>query len=88
MASVALTTSRIWASVRFHRQRPCCPFPSPALRPGSGMVIVNAHRLTDSSGEAFAVRLYRTGNASGFVRAVSDQPTAFTAGFNKVRGAG
>lgn len=74
--------------MQFYRRQPCDSFPSPVLPPGSGMIIVNAHRLTDSSGEAFAVRLYRTGNASGFVRAASDQPTAFTAGFNKVRGAG
>ena len=50
-----------------------------------GMIVVNAHRLTDASGEAFLVRLYRGCNATCFVRAVSDQPTAFTSGFNKVR---
>lgn len=50
----------------------------------AGMVILNAHRVTDTSGEAFAVRLYRAGNTSGFVRAVSDSPLAFNVGFNKV----
>ena len=51
----------------------------------AGMIIMNAHRVTDASGEAFAVRLYRMANKSGFVRAFSDQPTGFASGFNKVR---
>ena len=50
----------------------------------AGMVIMNAHRVTDASGEAFAVRLFRMSNKRGFVRAFSDQPTGFAAGFNKV----
>lgn len=48
------------------------------------MIVVNAHRVTDTSGEGFAVRLYRERNRTGFLRALSDQPTAFTSGFNKV----
>lgn len=51
----------------------------------AGMVIMNAHRVTDSSGEAFAVRLFRMANKHGFVRAFSDQPTGFASGFNKVQ---
>ena len=51
----------------------------------AGMIIMNAHRVTDASGEAFAVRLYRMANKNGFVRAFSDQPTGFASGFNKVR---
>ena len=50
----------------------------------AGMVIMNAHRVTDSSGEAFAVRLFRMANKHGFIRAFSDQPTGFSSGFNKV----
>jgi len=50
----------------------------------AGMVIMNAHRVTDSSGEAFAVRLFRMANKHGFVRAFTDQPTGFASGFNKV----
>jgi DNA excision repair protein ERCC-4 len=64
-----------------------------------GMIILNAHKVTDSSGEGFAVRLYRQGtgqglnlpgalggggNAAGFLRAFSDSPNAFAAGFNRV----
>ncbi|KAL0051045.1 hypothetical protein WJX82_001096 [Trebouxia sp. C0006] len=48
------------------------------------MVIMNAHRVTDSSGEAFAVRLFRMANKHGFVRAFTDQPTGFASGFNKI----
>ncbi len=78
----------------------------------AGLIILNAHRVSDTSGEGFAVRLYRqgtnlglppvaaqtlppqqqqyfptqqcdTGNSTGFVRAFSDTPTAFMAGFNR-----
>jgi hypothetical protein len=64
-----------------------------------GMIILNAHKVTDISGEGFAVRLYRQGtgqglhlpqhlggggNAAGFLRAFSDSPNAFAAGFNRV----
>ena len=65
----------------------------------AGIIVVNAHRVTESSGEAFAVRLYREGHAVkgpqqassttnphslGFIRAISDMPTHFAFGFNKV----
>ncbi len=63
----------------------------------TGLIILNAHRVTDNSGEGFAVRLYRQGtgqglelsqggstsNNKGFVRAFSDNPNAFAAGFNR-----
>jgi hypothetical protein len=49
----------------------------------AGMLVVNAHRVTETSGEGFAVRLLRASNPAGFVRAFSDQPTSF-GGFNKV----
>lgn len=55
-----------------------------------GMLVLNAHRVTDTSGEGFAVALYRSaaahrpGAAPGWLRAFSDQPTAFSQGFNKV----
>ncbi len=53
------------------------------LRP-AGVLVLNAQRVTDSSGEAFAVRLFRSGNARGYVRAFSDTPMGFGGGFNKV----
>ena len=48
------------------------------------MLVLNAHSVTDTSGEGFAVRLFRKGNQRGFIRALSDQPSFFAAGFNKV----
>jgi hypothetical protein len=51
----------------------------------AGVVVMNAHSVTDMSGEGFAVSLFRKGNQQGFVRAISDQPQAFVAGFSKVR---
>lgn len=49
-----------------------------------GIVVVNAHRVKDTSGEGFAVKIYREKNKVGFVRALSDQPTSFSGGFTKV----
>jgi len=41
----------------------------------SGVLVCNAHRVTDTTGEAFAVRLLRGGgNSTAFVRAFSDRP--------------
>lgn len=51
----------------------------------AGMLVMNAHSVTDSSGEGFAVRLFRKGNQRGFVRAMSDQPQSFASGFSKVQ---
>lgn len=47
--------------------------------------MVNAHRVTDTSGESFAVRLLRGGgNSTAFVRAFSDRPGALCRGFSGV----
>ena len=50
----------------------------------AGMIIMNAHRVTENSGEGFAARLYRSTNRKGYLRAFSDQPTSFSHGFAKV----
>ena len=50
----------------------------------AGIIVMNAHRVTDTSGEGFAVRLFRTNNQRGFVRAFSDNPASVTGGFAKV----
>ena len=47
----------------------------------SGLVLCDAHRCDDESAEAFIVRLYRQGNAHGFLKAFSDEPAAFSSGF-------
>jgi len=55
------------------------------LLPGSisGLLICNAHRVTDTCGEAFTVRLLRGGgNDSAFVRAFSDRPGDLARGFS------
>lgn len=36
------------------------------------------------SGEAFVVRLFRSGNRRGFVRAVTDKPGELTRGFHSI----
>eukprot|EP00250_Pteridium_aquilinum_P006518 c16417_g1_i2 orf=74-1330(+) len=49
----------------------------------SGLVFLNAHRLSETCTEAFIARLYRAGNRKGFVRAFSDKPQAMISGFAK-----
>eukprot|EP00210_Caulerpa_lentillifera_P001178 g1134.t1 len=49
----------------------------------AGLVIMNAQRITDDSGEAFVVRLFKKGHPIGFIRAISDQPSAFVSGIRK-----
>lgn len=44
----------------------------------TGMVVLHAERVRDTSAEAFIVNLYRDGNRWGFVKAVLDSPEAFT----------
>ncbi|CAK9870354.1 unnamed protein product [Sphagnum jensenii] len=49
----------------------------------AGVVVNNAHRLSESCAEAFIVRLFRHANKVGFVRAFSDKPQAMVSGFSK-----
>lgn len=66
-----------------------------------GLIILNAHKVTETSGDGFAVRLYRqgtgqglelgqttAGNSRGYLRAFSDNPNAFASGFNKIEKVG
>ncbi|KAG9001898.1 hypothetical protein FRB94_004430 [Tulasnella sp. JGI-2019a] len=46
----------------------------------TGMVILHADKITPTSLESFIVRLYRTVNKDGFIKAFSDQPEQFTQG--------
>mmetsp|Transcript_874 Transcript_874/g.2644 ORF Transcript_874/g.2644 Transcript_874/m.2644 type:complete len:566 (-) Transcript_874:35-1732(-) len=50
----------------------------------SGVIVCNAHKVKETSGEAFAARLFREGNSRGFMRALTDTPAHFSAGFNSV----
>ncbi|KAG0242467.1 hypothetical protein BGW41_004035 [Actinomortierella wolfii] len=48
----------------------------------TGLLVANAHRITATSSEAFVIRLYRTRNSEGFLKAFSDNPEAFASGFS------
>ncbi|XP_075228902.1 DNA repair endonuclease XPF mei-9 [Lycorma delicatula] len=50
----------------------------------TGFIVFRAHRILESCQEAFALRLYRQGNKTGFVKAFSTTPQAFTVGFAQV----
>ncbi|XP_057976377.1 DNA repair endonuclease UVH1 [Malania oleifera] len=49
----------------------------------AGLVILNAHALSDTSTEAFIVRILRSLNRTAYVRAFSDKPHAMVSGFAK-----
>ncbi|ETV81611.1 hypothetical protein, variant 1 [Aphanomyces astaci] len=50
----------------------------------SGLLMCHAHKVSDSSVEAFILRLFREVNRNGFVKAFSDDAISFSSGFNKV----
>ncbi|XP_071919353.1 DNA repair endonuclease UVH1-like isoform X2 [Coffea arabica] len=49
----------------------------------AGIILLNAHSLSDTSTEAFIVRILRSSNRGLFVRAFSDRPHAMVSGFAK-----
>ncbi|CAA0841874.1 DNA repair endonuclease UVH1 [Striga hermonthica] len=49
----------------------------------AGIILLNAHSLSDTSTEAFIVRIIRSSNRSVYVRAFSDRPHAMVSGFAK-----
>lgn len=50
----------------------------------TGFLVCRAHTVLESCQEAFAIRLYRQRNKTGFVKAFSSSPQAFTVGFSQV----
>ena len=50
----------------------------------TGFLVHDAHRVTETSIEAFIIRLFREVNRDGFVRGFSDDPIALSAGFHKM----
>ncbi|CAM9952486.1 unnamed protein product, partial [Ectocarpus sp. 4 AP-2014] len=50
----------------------------------SGILVHNAHRVVETSSEAFILRIYREGNGSGFVKGFTDEPESLLAGFGKL----
>ncbi|KAJ3021532.1 hypothetical protein HKX48_008294 [Thoreauomyces humboldtii] len=49
-----------------------------------GIIVNHAHRVTDTSTESFILRLFRDDNKEGFIKALSDEPEAFTHGYWKL----
>jgi DNA excision repair protein ERCC-4 len=49
-----------------------------------GLIINAAHRVTDTSTEAFIIRIYRQRNKVGFIKAFSEQAESLMKGFFKV----
>ncbi|KAL6961719.1 DNA repair endonuclease uvh1 [Sarracenia purpurea var. burkii] len=49
----------------------------------AGLIILNAHSLSDTSTEAFIVRILRSSNRSLYIRAFSDKAHAMVSGFAK-----
>lgn len=50
----------------------------------TGIIVLRAHTVLESCQEAFALRLYRQNNKTGFVKAFSNSPISFTFGYNHV----
>lgn len=50
----------------------------------TGIVVLRAHKIIESCQEAFALRLYRQNNRTGFVKAFSQCAEAFTYGYGHV----
>lgn len=44
----------------------------------TGILVLHGERIRETSNELFIVNLYRDGNEWGFVKAISDEPEAFT----------
>ena len=49
----------------------------------AGLVVMNVHRVQDTSGEGFAARLFRSANQQGFIRGFSDNANSVSGGFAK-----
>eukprot|EP00854_Cymbomonas_tetramitiformis_P011494 gene11494-13587_t len=54
------------------------------LRNTAGLIVANAHRITESCGEAFIARLLKEQPWSGHIYGFSDSPQYLSSGFNKV----
>ncbi|GAA5880947.1 hypothetical protein JCM16303_005184 [Sporobolomyces ruberrimus] len=51
----------------------------------TGVVVLHAESVSPASQEAFAIRIYRKSNKTGFLKAFSDQPEAFTFGLSPLQ---
>lgn len=49
-----------------------------------GILVANAHTLTETSSEAFILRVYRERHRSGFIKAFTEDPESLTGSFGKI----
>lgn len=50
----------------------------------TGILVYKAHKVIETSQEAFIIRLYRQKNKKGFIKSFSSSPVSFTRGFAQV----
>lgn len=50
----------------------------------TGIFVLRAHKIIESCQEAFALRLYRQQNKTGFIKAFSSSAEAFTYGYGHI----
>lgn len=50
----------------------------------TGILVYRAHNILNAYQEAFALRLYRQNNKTGFIKAFTNSPLAFTVGYSRV----
>lgn len=50
----------------------------------TGIIVLRAHQIIESCQEAFALRLYRQSNKTGFVKAFTNSVDAFTYGYGHI----
>ena len=50
----------------------------------TGILVNHAHRVSEFSSEAFVLRLFRSKNNTGWIKAISDEPEAFVSGIWKL----
>lgn len=50
----------------------------------TGIIVLRAHQIIESCQEAFALRLYRQANKTGFVKAFTNNVEAFTYGYGHI----
>ena len=50
----------------------------------TGILVARAHKIAESSQESFILRMFRESNSNGFIKAFTDLPTSFMAGYCQV----
>ena len=70
------TTSRLFVNDLLERNVRVTSF--------AGVLVFNVEDVSLNLGTEFAVRLFRSANANGFVHAISDRPISSASGFPKV----